>query len=515
METIATIINSPANWAARESASSSRGIHFTLSILLIVIGCLLLLIYPVLRHWFILPVTLSGVLITMDVARWLAGRLDAFDPRAIIGIIGVNFFWLSALLIPINEYQPYPLAGVKQLDFRPWLGVMGVFNCVGIFLYQWICSKVANRDFRKPIRVRSISPGLFPVICVSAIVLGAASQIYLMARFGFIAIGQYGEDADFLQGQGIPVLLRSSMPISTMMLFTYLHLKYKNRKRSLTYVLILLLTLTAVGFILNGLTGNRGSTVFTAFWIAGIIHFYYRPFRRREIIAIGLVSLLFMFTYLFYKHYGLYGLKTFFAQGSEAASAEDGTQRSFSGMLVGDLSRSNIHAYAAFVLIEEPYPYELRWGSTLVGDFLSPMPRWLILTKYNLYAYAGKHEAGTDLIRGPGRFDPLIINGKEPRMWGVVGNMMLNFGIYGILPGFALLGLFTGWAQRSTAIWKRSGDFRLVLVPMLTIFALMMLAMDPYVFNLYFLRYFAIPIGIVWLGTQKSGYISMAPSQPS
>lgn len=46
-------------------------------------------------HWFVIPVSLCGILIGCDAADWIRGRLDIFDPVGIIGLLGVLFFFCT------------------------------------------------------------------------------------------------------------------------------------------------------------------------------------------------------------------------------------------------------------------------------------------------------------------------------------------------------------------------------------------------------------------------------------
>lgn len=500
------LVQAPAAWGQARSSDSGSAVMLS-AIIVIPITLIMMVISSSLLHWFVLPVSACGILIGKDAVRWFRREYDVLDPRGIIGIIGLHFFWFSALLIPAIGFTPFPLAGVRDLDFRPWLGVMGLLNFAGIIFYQAIATWYANRPFTRPVKVRRGVPMRIGWLCGIAIVAGLISQVYLVARYGVFVKTDFGDQREFITGQGIPVLIKSSLPITLMFAVTCAHLLYSQRRRSILAAMIVLAILSAVSLLLNGLAGNRGSTVFAALWIAGLIHYYWRPVKHREAIILILCGVLFMFTYLFYKQYGVTGLTTFINQGSQAAAAtgNDRTERSFEGMLVGDMSRAHIHAYSAFVLIDKPYDYELRWGGTIPGDILSIVPRWVYLSEYNAGGYAGKHVAGTEMIRGPGKFDPTIKTGREPRMWGIAGNMILNFGLWTVPIGYALLGLYVGWAQRATRKWQLTGDIRLFSAPLLAIIALIILAMDPQVFTMYMLRYFMLPIIILYIGSRSIG----------
>lgn len=476
-------------------------------LLVTAVTLVMMALHSVLMHWFVVPVSLAGILIGRDAVRWFRGGFEVLDMRGLMGIVGLHFFWFSALLIPVIDMAPYPFAGVQKLDFRPWLGVMGILNVVGILMYQWIAGWLASKPYNKPVAVRRGVGGRMGMICAVAIVAGVGAQTYLLLRYGLHVKTAWGEERQFMDGQGVFVILRSSLPVTLMFAVTCIHLMAPQRKRSVMAVVIVMVLLTGLSLFLNGLTGNRGSTAMTGFWVAGIIHYCWRPFKRREVVVLAVLFVMFMFVYMFYKQYGTQGLKIFLNEGAQAAvdTGRERIDRNFGGMLVGDLSRSHLHAYAAMVFIDKPYPYDLWWGMTVPADVMTIIPRWLFPNEYNVGGYSGKHVAGTDMIRGPDSFDPTSMMGREPRMWGVAGNMMLNFGLYSAPFGYALLGLYVGWAQRVTRKWQATGDIRIFLAPLLTLIAMIILVMDPQVFTMYFLRYFALPIMIVWAGSAMIG----------
>jgi uncharacterized integral membrane protein len=109
------------------------------------------------------------------------------------------------------------------------------------------------------------------------------------------------------------------------------------------------------------------------------------------------------------------------------------------------------------------------------------------------------------MIRGPNTFDAYTMMGREPRMWGIAGNMMLNFGIYSVPFGYLILGVFVGWSQRVVRKWRATSDIRLLFAPLLVMLALIILAMDPQVMTMYTLRYFMLPILIVFFGSNYIG----------
>ncbi|MCK4783867.1 MAG: hypothetical protein KAV87_08970, partial [Desulfobacteraceae bacterium] len=62
------------------------------------IACVFMATVPEVRHWFVLPVTLCGILVCPDAIRWLSGKYRVFDLYGLFGVFGVLFFFLTPLM---------------------------------------------------------------------------------------------------------------------------------------------------------------------------------------------------------------------------------------------------------------------------------------------------------------------------------------------------------------------------------------------------------------------------------
>jgi ABC-type polysaccharide/polyol phosphate export permease len=61
---------------------------------------------PAVLHWFLLPVWICGMLIGKDGVAWVRGKMDIFDVKGMVGIVGYHFFFLSPVLWIFYEGQP-------------------------------------------------------------------------------------------------------------------------------------------------------------------------------------------------------------------------------------------------------------------------------------------------------------------------------------------------------------------------------------------------------------------------
>jgi len=54
-----------------------------------------IIVSPDVRHWFVVPVLMCGVLVGADAMGLVTGTRDIFDPIGMIGLFGLHFFFLA------------------------------------------------------------------------------------------------------------------------------------------------------------------------------------------------------------------------------------------------------------------------------------------------------------------------------------------------------------------------------------------------------------------------------------
>src|SRR5690349_9713530 len=85
-------------------------------------------------HWFVVPVVLSGAIIGSDAVAFLQDRVEVMDPIALIGTLGLHFFFTAPLLhVFWDSWTPYV---VGPPEWRDWLGWMAILNLLGLLLYR-------------------------------------------------------------------------------------------------------------------------------------------------------------------------------------------------------------------------------------------------------------------------------------------------------------------------------------------------------------------------------------------
>src|SRR5262249_44613121 len=138
---------------------------------------------PDLWHWFVVPVWLCGVLIGGDALDWCLGRCHRFDPRGVIGLIGVHLFFLAPLLhVSWGYWMGYI---IPPPDWREWLGGMAVLNALGLLAYR-VCLRLVPAS---PPRGRSRTAWVvdtrwfYPVTGLALAVAGLL-QVYAYSQYG-------------------------------------------------------------------------------------------------------------------------------------------------------------------------------------------------------------------------------------------------------------------------------------------------------------------------------------------
>src|ERR1700722_4210642 len=135
-------------------------------------------------HWFIIPISICGILMGTDAVDWFRGRLDLYDPQGLIGTLGFHFFFLAPLLhvqwdFFMHEVSPPP-------DWRDWLGYMGILNVIGILCYRLRRSAFERRT--KPVEeMWEINKRRFRMFLPICLLVSVAAQIWVYAKMGGIS----------------------------------------------------------------------------------------------------------------------------------------------------------------------------------------------------------------------------------------------------------------------------------------------------------------------------------------
>ncbi|HSL71532.1 MAG TPA: hypothetical protein VK864_14900 [Longimicrobiales bacterium] len=449
-------------------------------------------------HWFVLPVTLCAALIGGDAVRWLRGRLGAFDPAGVLGLIGLYLFFVAPLLhvrwdFWMRYVQPPP-------DWRNWLGAMAILNCAGLVAYRAARAWVTQAPVRLR-RMRVIDARRFWIVLPLALLIAGVAQYWVYDRFGGLLgyVRAYQDPGESFQGMGIIFLVSESFPILAMIGFAVLTTRYQ--KLSSWWVLVLvLIAFFALKIIFGGLRGSRSNTVWGLFWAVGIIHLWIRPLPRRALLG-GLPLLAaFMFGYGLYKAAGLQGLHALL-DPPRALELARRSNRTLHSTLLSDLGRSDVQAYVLY-RTQTVATQDLAWGRTYLGGMAILVPRSVLSNRPPT-----KVKEGTDITYGRGTYDARRIS---RRVYGLAGEAMLNVGALGVPVVFLLWGVFVGGLRRAYYGLARF-DTRTLLLPLWVNLAIVMLIGDSDNVVFFLVKHATLPFLILLL-CSRSVRLDRGPS---
>ena len=450
------------------------------------------------RHWFMLPVLLCGILCSIDAVQWLRGRMDVFDPAALLALFGLHFFFFAPLLqVSCDFWVSDWLSIVTPLpDWRPWVGRMAMLNLGGLLVYRYVMTRLScDRNQQAVRRKWVIDHAALPVLLMGGIVVAAGLQAWMYYRFGGISgyiSAVENLQADAFRGWGMVCLFSESLPVLLAIAFA-VYGRDIPAARSWTGLTCLAIGFLVLTLLCLGLRGSRSNTIWTLFLAVGLVHFWVRPIRKRVVLA-GLAFLMvFMYGYGFYKWGGRDGVASLGNARSRSIWV-DHTNRGAMRTLTFDMGRCGVQSLLLYSVVNAEN-YEYGFGRTYLGAASLVVPRSVFPNRPPT-----KRKEGTEALFGKGAYAP----GRFEITWiyGLAGETMLNFGPLAVPFAFAILGLTTGYARR-LMITLEPGDVRLLFLPLAVALCLMTLAWDSNNLVVFIAKNGVLPACIVLCATRR------------
>jgi hypothetical protein len=403
------------------------------------------------QHWFLIPVSVCGVLIGIDAVEWLRGRLDLYDPIGIVGLLGVHYFFVAPLLHVAwdtwMDLSPPP-------DWRDWLGYMGILNAIGLVLYR-----LARRIFKTKPKTAGmlwrIDKGRFRKVLPVFIIVSAIAQTLVYARFGGISgyMDSRISDPESFVGLGWIFMISESAPI---LIAFFIVVNMQQRKINWSRASLALVALFAVQMYFGGLRGSRSETVQLLFWVLGCIHFLIRPVPRRLVYPGFAFLMAFLYFYAFYKAMGKDATEAITASPEDRMYLAQQKHKTFRGLVLFDMARADLQAYILYRLMNDGKDFDYAKGRTYLGSIAIWIPRVILPER----PYT-KLKEGTEIQYGSG-YDP---ENNSSHVYGMAAEAMLNFGPIAAPLTYAAFGLFIGWFKRQID-GLAPQDARFLLVPL-------------------------------------------------
>ncbi|WP_344801641.1 hypothetical protein, partial [Microlunatus ginsengisoli] len=252
---------STAEQTSTVSASDARLVSWLISAgLVITTSTLFCAFVPALWHWLIVPTSVAGVLLGVDAVDWVRGRLETFQPRAVVALFGLHLCYLGPLLHVALDYWPRYVSPAQ--DWRQSLALLGVVNASGLLIYRFVLSlrpaprgpRVAHRlDEHRLITASS-----------AVVAVGFGALVVLLLAFGGPA--QYlrvvAGHRELLAGRGWLLLLAESWPMVLFMTVLVTGRRWLRASTPLT--LAALAAFVVAQLVVGGLRGSRAETVWPA-----------------------------------------------------------------------------------------------------------------------------------------------------------------------------------------------------------------------------------------------------------
>lgn len=445
-------------------------------------------------HWFVLPVTLCGVIIGVDAIDWFRHRLDTFDPIGIVGIFGFHFFFLAPLLHILWDHQLLYIQSVE--DWRPWLGYMGILNFVGLLFYR-ASRTVFKPQSRSPVKIWQFDLRLLPIVLLFAVLITAGLQFLVYQQFGGIS-GYLNTFEETILGStgftGFGTLFAISESFPLLLLISYAIIA-RNRPhwRSWLVILCVLAIFFFIRILFGGLRGSRSNTLFVMVWALGVVHLYIRPVPRK-IVYLGVVfSLGFMYLFGFFKNVGSDAF-TLLQDPGRFVQLEQTTKRTLQVTLLSDLGRADIQAYVLYRLTDSSVNYRYGYGISYVSGLLTPIPD--VLWSQQLTT---KVDLGSNVLYGDSPY--LSSFRRSSRIYGLAGEAMLNLGPFAVPFSFILLGLLVSRVHHWLHMWS-ANDTRRVLLPFLILLCLLVLTNDTDNNAVFLVKQSLVPFLVIWISSK-------------
>lgn len=247
----------------------------------------------------------------------------------------------------------------------------------------------------------------------------------------------------------------------------------KGRMPSNLHSILLMALFLIVAISMNFSRGSR-VTVFLLVLI-GFQLFYLHVYRlsKLNLIVLAIGGAIAFNVMTVYKHLGIQGVSSYLA-GEGVATYVNERYTSPVRMVIGDIGRADIQAP---ILESQMMGHgQLAYGRTyakaltlLLPDFLDPLPN-----DWSKVIVGGQFQL--EINPGSSVFEKVASGVGSSRIYGMVGESLINFGVVGALLSFFIFGLLSRWLilyANTPAGWEKA-----LIAPIISVFPIFILFYD-------------------------------------
>lgn len=410
-------------------------------------------------------VTVSATLLGETVLKDYILSCDPFRPRSVAAAFLYFFLPITAWAFLIKGNSPESLP--PPLDWEGSLKSLLIVYTIGTLGYRLAMTQSPSRESRS--LTGEPQGNCAPLLIETSYALECAARklawlaLGSLCVYGLVVLRAGGLNAylgsildratrvQTLEGMGFLLVLAEAWP----MLFT-LSLACRRLSTgqavSWRFVLYLAIIFALLQFGVGGLRGSRANTIWPFIIVLGIVHCAMHRVSRVAMVIAGTVATLFAFVYGIYKASGVdvvLGMTS--TAGRQLAVEASG--RGGDVVFFEDLGRLGIQTVVLDALASPTHaalnpPFGLP---SYVGDLIFLLPSGARPKGTELWS---KSEYGTELLYGG---NSLATGTESTRIYGLVGEAMLNWGLIALPIAFIFFGLLVKWLDRFYATALASG----------------------------------------------------------
>lgn len=359
------------------------------------------------------------------------------------GILIIHFFYMAFyfLFAPILHiyYDNLP-KDLYFVDSKEAFLYLGVINTLGILMatFGYIWASKIKLNVNNNSNVNFILKVTFRNVSIFYVVLAAIYLLYLMATTNVF----YSESKreELANANLINYMIIESVPIIFAWLICVTN---KSKGKGNFYVVFVLFFIIAVLF--GGMRGSRVSIIFNMLSFLLLYSYMIEKLKVRSLVIILILGFVFNSIYSNYKYAGVNGVKNYILTGEKAEFVANKESQTLH-FLLEDLVRASIQAKIIDSINHNTY-HPTYTPDTYISAFSLLLPK-----KLRPDTFETKQSLGTEA-----QYDFKASHYySSSRIYGMLGESMLNFGYWGVLIIFFLFGFFHSLSLKFITVIKKS-----------------------------------------------------------